>query len=167
MKAITKLIILAYTLTICQYNAHAQSYNLGSQKTGFAYETLYALQNAEYTSTPTMADASNPSQPVAPAPAPKLTDAHKKEITTHMIQVQQEYVKLELTQTPAFMAYKKVVSLLMQSREYADWMTMKAINTLMESLTKENCTIDKTTLETQLATKTTPAEYTEVFKNFL
>lgn len=102
-----------------------------------------------------------------PAKPEVLTDAYKKDVTSHMVQVQQEYTKLELTFTPIFTAYKKVVSQLMMSRVLEDWKTLDAINTLMETLTKEDCTIDKTALETQLAEKTTPAEIIAVFKNFL
>ena len=97
----------------------------------------------------------------------ELSDTRKKEVTTHMIQVQQEYTKLELTFTPIFTAYKKVVSQLMMSRVLEDWKTLDAISALMENLLKADCTIDKTALEKQLAEKTTPAEMIEVFKAFL
>lgn len=101
-------------------------------------------------------------------PKPKgVSDVYKKEVTTHMIQVQQEYKKLELTETPTFVAYKKVVSQVMTSRVFEDWEAFDLINTLMENLIKEDCTIDKAALETQLADKTTSAEMIEVFKNFL
>ena len=97
----------------------------------------------------------------------ELSDTRKKEVTTHMIQVQQEYTKLELTFTPIFTAYKKVVSQLMMSRVLEDWKTLDAISALMENLLKADCTIDKTALETQLAEKTTSDEMIEVFKTFL
>ena len=97
----------------------------------------------------------------------ELSDTRKKEVTTHVIQVQQEYTKLELTFTPIFSAYKKVVSQLMMSRVLEDWKTLDAISVLMDNLIKEDCTIDKTALEKQLAEKTTPAEMIEVFKAFL
>lgn len=97
----------------------------------------------------------------------EVSDTRKKEVTTHMIQVQQEYTKLELTFTPIFSAYKKVVSQLMMSRVLEDWNALDAISALMENLLKEDCTIDKTSLEKQLAEKTTPTEMIEVFKAFL
>lgn len=97
----------------------------------------------------------------------EATDAYKKEVTTHMIQVQQEYTKLELTYTPTFTAYKKALSQLMMSRFLDDWKTLDAIHTVMQNLLKEDCTIDKTALEKQLAEKTTPAEIIDVFKAFL
>ena len=97
----------------------------------------------------------------------EVSDTRKKEVTTHMIQVQQEYTKLELTFTPIFTAYKKVVSQLMMSRLLEDWKALDAISALMENLLKEDCTIDKTSLEKQLAEKTTPTEIIEVFKAFL
>ena len=81
--------------------------------------------------------------------------------------MQQEYLKLELTYTPTFTAYKKAVSQLMQSKSLEDWKTLDAISVLMENLIKEDCTIDKTALEKQLAEKTTPAEMIEVLKAFL
>lgn len=84
-----------------------------------------------------------------------------------MVQVQQEYTKLKLTQKPTFVAYKKAVSQLMMSRVLEDWKALDAISALMENLLKEDCTIDKTALEKQLAEKTTPAEIIEVFKAFL
>ena len=97
----------------------------------------------------------------------EVSDTRKKEVTTHMIQVQQQYTKLELTFTPIFTAYKKVVSQLMMSRVLEDWKALDAISALMENLLKEDCTIDKTSLEKQLAEKTTPTEIIEVFKAFL
>lgn len=97
----------------------------------------------------------------------EVSDTRKKEVTTHMIQVQQKYTKLELTFTPIFTAYKKVVSQLMMSRVLEDWKALDAITALMENLLKEDCTIDKTSLEKQLAEKTTPTEMIEVFKAFL
>lgn len=97
----------------------------------------------------------------------EASDAYKKEVTNHLIQVQQEYKKLELTDTSIFTAYKKAISQLMMSRLLEDWKTLDTINTLMETLTKEDCTIDKTVLETRLAEKTTPDEMIEVFKTFL
>lgn len=92
------------------------------------------------------------------------TDLYKKEVTTSIVQVQQEYTKLELTDSPIFTAYKKAISKLMQSRVLRDWETLDVINTVMQNLIKENCSIDKTALETQLAEKTTPEEIIEVFK---
>ena len=92
------------------------------------------------------------------------TDLYKKEVTTSIVQVQQEYTKLELTDSPIFTAYKKAISKLMQSRVLWDWETLDVINTVMQNLIKENCSIDKTALETQLAEKTTPEEIIEVFK---
>lgn len=97
----------------------------------------------------------------------EVTDARKKEVTTHMVKVQQEYAKLELTSTPIFTAYKKAVSQLMMSSVLNDWKTLDAISALMENLLKADCTIDKTALETQLAEKTTSDEMIEVFKTFL
>ena len=97
----------------------------------------------------------------------EVSDTRKKEVTTHMIQVQQQYAALKLTQKPTFMAYKKVVSQLMMSRVIEDWTALDAISALMENLLKEDCTIDKTSLEKQLAEKTTPTEMIEVFKAFL
>lgn len=97
----------------------------------------------------------------------EASDAYKKEVTNHLIQVQQEYKKLELTDTSIFTAYKKAISQLMMSRLLEDWKTLDTLNALMENLTKEDCTIDKTALETQLAEKTTSAEIIEVFKNFV
>ena len=97
----------------------------------------------------------------------EVSDTRKKEVTTHMIQVQQQYAALKLTQKPTFMAYKKVVSQLMMSRVIEDWKALDAISALMENLLKEDCTIDKTSLEKQLAEKTTPTEMIEVFKAFL
>lgn len=102
-----------------------------------------------------------------PAKPQGLTDAYKKEVTTHMIQIQQQYAALKLTQQPTFMAYKKVVSQLMMSRVLEDWKALDAISALMENLLKADCTIDKTTLEKQLAEKATPTEMIEVFKTFL
>lgn len=96
--------------------------------------------------------------------AANATDIYKKEVTTRMVQVQQEYTKLELTDSPIFTAYKKAISKLMQSRVLRDWETLDVINTVMQNLIKENCSIDKTALETQLAEKTTPEEIIEVFK---
>ena len=97
----------------------------------------------------------------------EASDTYKKEVTAHVVQVQQEYKKLELTDTPIFTAYKKAISQLMMSRTLNDWKTLDTLNALMENLTKEDCTIDKTALETQLAEKTTSAEIIEVFKNFV
>lgn len=97
----------------------------------------------------------------------EVSDTRKKEVTTHMIQVQQQYAALKLTQKPTFMAYKKVVSQLMMSKVIEDWNALDAISALMENLLKEDCTIDKTSLEKQLAEKTTPTEMIEVFKAFL
>lgn len=102
-----------------------------------------------------------------PAKPQGVTDAYKKEVTTHMIQIQQQYAALKLTQKPTFMAYKKVVSQLMMSRVLEDWKALDAISALMENLLKADCTIDKTTLEKQLAEKATPTEMIEVFKTFL
>ena len=96
----------------------------------------------------------------------EATDAYKKEVTTHVVKVQQEYTKLELTYTPIFTAYKKAVSQLMMSRVLNDWKTLDAISALMENLLKADCTIDKTALETQLAEKANSAEIIEVFKAF-
>ena len=44
MKRVYNLIVLCILL-ICQQNIVAQSYNLGTQKQSFAYETLYANQH--------------------------------------------------------------------------------------------------------------------------
>ena len=44
MKRVYNLIVLCMLL-ICQQNIVAQSYNLGTQKQSFAYETLYANQH--------------------------------------------------------------------------------------------------------------------------
>ena len=92
---------------------------------------------------------------------------YKKDVVNHMIQVQQEYLKLALADTHTFIAFKKAVSQLMQSKSLEDWKTLDAISALMENLLKADCTIDKTALEKQLAEKTTPAEIIEVFKAFL
>lgn len=92
---------------------------------------------------------------------------YKKDVINHMIQVQQEYAKLELTYTPTFTAYKKAVSQLMQSQSLEEWKALDAISALIENLLKADCTIDKTALEKQLAEKTTPEEIIEVFKDFL
>lgn len=92
---------------------------------------------------------------------------YKKDVINHTIQVQQEYLKLALADTHTFIAFKKAVSQLMQSKSLEDWKTLDAISALMENLLKADCTIDKTALEKQLAEKTTPAEMIEVFKAFL
>ena len=92
---------------------------------------------------------------------------YKKDVINHTIQVQQEYLKLALADTHTFIAFKKAVSQLMQSKSLEDWKTLDAISALMENLLKADCTIDKTALEKQLAEKTTPAEIIEVFKAFL
>ena len=92
---------------------------------------------------------------------------YKKDVINHTIQVQQEYLKLAVADTHTFIAFKKAVSQLMQSKSLEDWKTLDAISTLMENLLKEDCTIDKTSLEKQLAEKTTPTEMIEVFKAFL
>ena len=97
----------------------------------------------------------------------EVTDSRKKQVITHMIQVQRQYAELKLSQKPTFMAYKKVASQLMTSKVLEDWNALDAISTLMENLLKADCTIDKTDLEKQLAEKTTSTEMIEVFKAFL
>lgn len=168
MKTIIRILTIVSILFAYQCNMYAQSYILGIQKEGFSYNTLYANRHAEDINTTTVVDIHSESpQAVVVPKTPKLTDTYKKEVMNHMIQVQQQYAKLELNYTPTFSAYKKAVSKVMTSRKYNDWATLEAINALMDNLTKEDCTIDKSSLDSQLAEKTTPEEIIEVFKQFL
>ena len=75
MRKVYNLIVLCILL-ICQQNIVAQSYNLGTQKQSFAYETLYAnsAQRIQVVNTNTQ-----PTQPMAsPEDIQKCEQVHKR-----------------------------------------------------------------------------------------
>ena len=108
----------------------------------------------------------SPAKKEKPAKPLVLNDV-KQKVTPQFVQVQQKYKNLGLSKSPINVAYSKAMGLLMTSQSIEDWQLAGKISTLVDNLTEENCTADKTTLETQLANTTTPAEIIEVFKQFI
>lgn len=91
----------------------------------------------------------------------------KQKVTPLFVQVQQKYKNLGLSKSPINVAYTKSMGYLMTSQSIEDWQVAGNISTLVDNLTEENCTVDKVSLETQLAKATTPAEIIEVFKKYV
>ena len=80
MRTILNLILVCILL-ICQQNIVAQSYNLGTQKQSFAYETLYANQHGMSQVVKSNNEMVNtqPAQPLAsPEDIQKCEQVHKQ-----------------------------------------------------------------------------------------
>lgn len=91
----------------------------------------------------------------------------KQKVTPQFVQVQQKYKNLGLSKSPINVAYTKSMGYLMSSQSIEDWQVAGNISTLVDNLTEKNCTVDKVSLESQLAKATTPAEIIEVFKKYV
>ena len=85
MRTILNLILVCILLT-CQQHIAAQSYNLGTQKQSFAYETLYAkrpqksqVENSQVVKSNNEMVNTQPAQPLAsPEDIQKCEQAHKQ-----------------------------------------------------------------------------------------
>ncbi len=110
MKRVYNLIVLCILL-ICQQNIVAQSYNLGTQKQSFAYETLYA-NHAQKTSVV----KNNNETTHTPQPASKMASA---EDIQKCEQVHKQIVKLSqhYTGSRAFNKYNGIYKSLPETQE--------------------------------------------------
>ena len=109
MKRVYNLIVLCILL-ICQQNIVAQSYNLGTQKQSFAYETLYANLHGMSQVVKSNNEMVNP-QPAQPLASPE--DIQKCE------KVHKQIVKLSqhCTGSRAFNKYKSIYKSLPETQE--------------------------------------------------
>ena len=90
MRTILNLILVCILLT-CQQHIAAQSYNLGTQKQSFAYETLYAkrpqksqVENSQVVKSNNEMVNTQPAQPLAsPEDIQKCEQAHKQIVKLH------------------------------------------------------------------------------------
>ena len=112
MKRVYNLIVLCMLL-ICQQNIVAQSYNLGTQKQSFAYETLYANLHGMSQVVKSNNEMVN-TQPVQPLASPE--DIQKCE------QVHKQIVKLSqhYTGSRSFNKYNDIYKSLSQTQENID-----------------------------------------------
>ena len=112
MRTILNLILVCILL-ICQQNIVAQSYNLGTQKQSFAYETLYANQHGMSQVVKSNNEMVNtqPAQPLAsPEDIQKCEQVHKQ-----IVKLSQHY-----TGSRSFNKYNDIYKSLSQTQENID-----------------------------------------------
>ena len=122
MKRVYNLIVLCMLL-ICQQNIVAQSYNLGTQKQSFAYETLYAkrpqksqleksqVENSQVVKSNNEMVNTQPAQPLAsPEDIQKCEQVHKQ-----IVKLSQHY-----TGSRSFSKYNDIYKSLSQTQENID-----------------------------------------------
>ena len=112
MRTILNLILVCILL-ICQQNIVAQSYNLGTQKQSFAYETLYAKQHGMSQVVKSNNEMVNtqPAQPLAsPEDIQKCEQVHKQ-----IVKLSQHY-----TGSRSFSKYNDIYKSLSQTQENID-----------------------------------------------
>lgn len=109
MRTILNLILVCILLT-CQQHIAAQSYNLGTQKQSFAYETLYANQHGMSQVVKSNNEMVNtqPAQPLAsPEDIQKCEQVHKQ-----IVKLSQHY-----TGSRSFSKYNDIYKSLSQTQE--------------------------------------------------
>ena len=109
MRTILNLILVCILLT-CQQHIAAQSYNLGTQKQSFAYETLYANQHGMSQVVKSNNEMVNtqPAQPLAsPEDIQKCERVHKQ-----IVKLSQHY-----TGSRSFSKYNDIYKSLSQTQE--------------------------------------------------
>ena len=112
MRTILNLILVCILLT-CQQHIAAQSYNLGTQKQSFAYETLYANQHGMSQVVKSNNEMVNtqPAQPLAsPEDIQKCEQVHKQ-----IVKLSQHY-----TGSRSFSKYNDIYKSLSQTQENID-----------------------------------------------